>query len=138
MLFPEMEMGLTKKSSAKRAICRQAGRLARTTTGSISKAAAQSNTSHPSLHSPRTSICLQPASQTERPPVVKGQRPSRLWRFRCFQVSGQEIFMNQIWALPFSGSLSASTRNDHTLLPLLSTPQSSQNLRSGVPCRTRR
>lgn len=38
--------------------------------------------------------------------------------------------MNQIWALPFSGSLSARTRNDHALLPLLTTPQSSQNLRS--------
>lgn len=138
MLFPEMEMGFTKKSSAKRAKCRQAGRLARSTTGSISKAAAQSNTSHPSPHSPRTIICLQPASQTERLPVVKGQRPSRLWRFRRFQVSRQEIFMNQIWALPFSGSLSSRTRNDHVLLPLLSAPQSSQNLCSGVPHRARR
>lgn len=74
MLFPEMETAFTKKSSAKRAKRRQAGRPAGSTTGSISKAAVQSDTSPSSLHCPRAIICLQPASQTERLPVVKRQR----------------------------------------------------------------
>lgn len=90
MLFLKIETGSTKKSSANKARCRQA-RRAGSTTSSTSEAA-ETRAAQTIHHRSPPELCLQPASQTEMLPLVKIQRPSSLWRVRCFQANGPFLF----------------------------------------------